>query len=62
MIEMKDRRKWKKVLTKEQKACNIMQVVSKRRLEGKHGADGSAEKSLEKEKKFLTNDSRRSKL
>ncbi len=53
MIEMKDRRKWKKVLTKEQKACNIMQVVSKQRLEGKHGADGSAEKSLEKEKKVL---------
>ena len=26
-----------------------MQVVSKQRLEGKHGADGSAEKSLEKE-------------
>ena len=44
---------WKKVLTKEPKACNIMQVVSKQRLEGKHGADGSAEKSLEKEKKVL---------
>ena len=44
---------WKKVLTREPKACNIMQVVSKQRLEGKHGADGSAEKSLEKEKKVL---------
>ena len=42
---------WKKVLTKEPKACNIMQVVSKQRLEGKHGADGSAEKKFGKREK-----------